>query len=69
MMALLRNGGKKHINNEGLDDGPYVESTTKNVVDYLRISNYRIPNNVVVSMCGGTSVKPHFTFTEKYDIL
>ena len=24
------------INNEGLDDDPYVESTPKNVVDYLR---------------------------------
>ena len=27
------------INNEGLDDDPYVESTPKNVVDYLR-ANY-----------------------------
>mgnify|MGYP003138740630 CR=1 FL=1 len=24
------------INNEGLDDDPYVESTPKNVIDYLR---------------------------------
>ena len=24
------------INNEGLDDDPYIESTPKNVVDYLR---------------------------------
>ena len=37
MTELLRNGGKNTgINNEGLDDDPYFESTPKNVIDYLR---------------------------------
>ena len=41
-MAVIDNGvvekwwQEPGINNEGLDDDPYVESTPKNVVDYLR---------------------------------
>ena len=41
-MAIINDGvierwwQEPGINNEGLDDDPYVESTPKNVVDYLR---------------------------------
>ena len=35
MTELLRNA-RTGINNEGLDDDPYFESTPKNVIDYLR---------------------------------
>ena len=35
--VLLKDGGKGRINNEGLDDDPYIESTPDNVMNYLNI--------------------------------